>query len=156
MRRNSTNQNYLRLLFVCLGLVFYQALSSLYPFLPLFVGVFFSYIVINFENNKSRLYIYLSFAYLSIYDLDKGFYLFSSIFFVMFFYYFFLEKIRNFIICNSCVIAIYVTVAYLGHFFLNVFIAYVLNQDLPYFSQEYFYYIILDILVSIILFRGKI
>ena len=156
MRRSSIDQNYLRLTLICLFLVFYQIISSLYTFLPLFVGVFFTYIVINFQKEKSRLYIYLSFVYLSIYDLDKGFYLFSSMLFFMIFYYIFVERIRNFFTCSNCILAIYVLVAYLGHFLLNSFISYILHKDSPPFSQEYIYYIVIDIVISIILFKGKV
>ncbi len=124
--------------------------------MPLFIGVFFAYIVINFEKEKSRLYVYLSFAYLTIYDLDKGFYLFSSLLFFMLFYYIFVEKIRNFFTCSNCIIAIYVAVAYLGHFLLNSFISYILNQARPVFSEGYFYYIIIDIILAIVLFKGKV
>ena len=156
MRRSSIDQNYLRLTLVCLLLALYQVLSSLYTFLPLFVGLFFSYIVINFENEKSRLYIYLSFAYLTIYDLNKGFYLFSSLLFLMIFYHLFVDKIRNFFTCSNCIISIYVAVAYLGHSLLNSFLAYILNQDMPSFSQGYFYYIALDIVIAIVIFKGKV
>jgi len=156
MRRSSTEQNYLRFILICLSLVLYQILSSLYTFLPLFVGLFFTYIVINFENEDSKIYIYLSFLYLTVYDLDKGFYLFSSSLFLFIFYYLFVDKIRNFFSCNNCIIAIYVVSAYLGHSLLNSFIAYILNQDMPSFSQEYFYYIVLDIILAIVLFKGKV
>ena len=156
MRRSSTDKNYLRFTLICSVLVIYQIMSSLYTFLPLFVGIFFSYIIINFEKEKSRIYIYLSFAYLTIYDLDKGFYLFSSFLFFMIFYYFFVDKIRNFFTCSNCIVAIYVIAAYMGHALLNSFIAYILNQDIPPLSQGYFYYIILDVVLAIILFKGKV
>ncbi|HIP30208.1 MAG TPA: hypothetical protein EYG93_01585 [Sulfurospirillum arcachonense] len=156
MRRSSTDKNYLRFTLICLSLVVYQIMSSLYTYLPLFVGVFFAFIVINFENEKSNLYIYLSFAYLTIYDLDKGFYLFSSLLSFLIFYYLFVEKIRNFFSCTNCIVAIYVVAAYLGHSLLNSFIAYVLNQDMPSFSQGYFYYIALDVVLAIVLFKGKV
>jgi len=156
MRRSSTDQNYLRFTLICLSLVVYQIMSSLYTYLPLFVGVFFAYIVINFENEKSKLYIYLSFAYLTIYDLDKGFYLFSSLLSFLIFYYLFVEKIRNFFSCSNCIVAIYVVAAYLGHSLLNSFIAYILNQDMPSFSQGYFYYIALDVVLAVVLFKGKV
>jgi len=146
----------LRFTLICLSLVVYQIMSSLYTYLPLFVGVFFAFIVINFENEKSNLYIYLSFAYLTIYDLDKGFYLFSSLLSFLIFYYLFVEKIRNFFSCTNCIVAIYVVAAYLGHSLLNSFIAYVLNQDMPSFSQGYFYYIALDVVLAIVLFKGKV
>jgi len=156
MRRSSTDNSYLRFTLICLSLVVYQIISSLYTFLPLFVGVFFSYIVINLEKEQNIIYVYLSFAYLTIYDLDKGFYLFSSILFFMLFYYLFVDKIRNFITCSNCIVAIYVIAAYLGHSLLNSFIAYILNQDMPSFSQGYFYYIVLDIVCAIIIFKGKV
>lgn len=146
----------MKLLFFAIGLLLYQILSSLYIFMPLFVGVFFTYIVINFEDEKSKIYVYLAFAYLTIYDLNKGFYLFSSIVSFIFFYYIFVEKIRNFYSCRSCIVATYVVAAYLGHFALNMFIAYILNADGPTFSQWYFYYILLDILIAIVLFKGKV
>jgi len=156
MRRSSIDQNYLRFALICLSLVVYQIISSLYTFLPLFVGVFFSYIVINFEKEQTRIYIYLSFVYLTIYDLDKGFYLFSSLLFFILFYYLFVEKIRNFFTCSNCIVAIYVAVAYIGHFLLNSLIAYILNQDMPVFSEGYFYYIFLDIVLATVLFKGKV
>ncbi len=156
MRRNSIDQNYLRFTLICLGLVIIQIMSSLYTILPLFVGLFFSYAIINFSKEEDRMYLYLSFVYLTVYDLNKGFYLFSSLLFFMIFYYFFVDKIRNFFSCNSCIIAIYVVAAYLGHFLLNVFIAYILNQDIPYFSLGYLYYIFLDVVLATILFRGKV
>jgi len=156
MRRSSTDHNYLRLILISIFLVLYQILSSLYTFMPLFIGLFFCYIIINFKNENSKLYVYLSFAYLSVYDLDKGFYLFSSIVFLLLFYSLFVERIRNFFTCSNCILAIYVTSAYLGHFVLNVFISYILNQDRPMFSQEYFYYIIFDIILATILFKGRV
>ena len=131
-------------------------MSSLYTNLPLLVGVFFAFIVISFENEKSNPYVYLSFAYLTIYDLDKGFYLFSSLLSFLIFYYLFVEKIRNFFTCSNCIIAIYVVAAYLGHFLFSSFIAYILNQDMPSFSQAYFYYIALDVLLAVVLLKGKI
>ncbi len=131
-------------------------MTSLYTFLPLFIGVFFAYIVVSFEDEKSRFYIYLSFIYLSIYDLNKGFYLFSSLLLFIIFYNLFVEKIRNFFSCNNCILAVYVTVAYIGHFLLNSFIAYILNQDRVVFSKDYFYYILIDIIFAIILLKGKV
>jgi len=156
MRRSSIDKNYLRLFLICLGLVFYHTLSSLYTLLPLFVGVFFSYVIINFDKEKNRLYIYLAFAYLTMYDLDKGFYLFSSLLFLLLFHYVFVDKIKNFFMCNNCIIFIYVSSAYLGHYALNLFISYILNQDRPLFSELYFYYIFLDSIIAMILFKGKV
>ena len=139
MRRSSTDNSYLRLTLFSLFLVFIQIIGSLYTFLPLFIGVFFTYIVVNLENEKNIFYVYLSFIYLTIYDLNKGFYLFSSLLFVLLFYYMFVEKIRNSFSCTNCVLVIYVFIAYLGHALFNSLIAYILHQDLPVLNGGYFY-----------------
>jgi len=47
-------------------------------------------------------------------------------------------------------------VAYLGHFIVNSFIAYILNSDGPIFLESYFYYIVIDIVIATILFKGKV
>lgn len=123
--------------------------------MPMFVGVFFTYLVIHVADEKKRFYVYLALIYLSIYDLDKGFYLFSSIFVFVIFYYLFMEKIKHYFACGSCILLIYVSVAYLGHYIFNTFISYLLYEETPMFSFVYFYYIAIDFIVSMILFKGK-
>lgn len=156
MRRSSTDNQYIKVSLFSLFLIIYQIMTSIYTFLPLFVGVFFAYIIVNYEDEKKRNYIYLTFIYLSLYDLNKGFYLFTYIFLFFLFYNLFVEKIRNFFTCSNCIIAIYVSVAYLGHYLINSFIAYVLNTQGPLFLADYFYYIAIDTVLAVILFKGKV
>jgi len=156
MRRSSTNNQYIKLSLFSLFLVIYQIMTSVYTFLPLFVGVFFAYIIVNYEDEKKKNYIYLIFIYLSFYDLNKGFYLFTYILLFLIFYNLFVEKIRNFFTCSNCIIGIYVVVAYLGHFIVNSFIAYILNHDAPIFLFDYFYYIAIDAFFAVIIFKGKV
>ena len=156
MRRSSTDNQYIKEILFSLFLVFNQIMTSVYTFLPLFIGVFFAYIIINYEDEKKKNYIYLTFIYLSIFDLNKGFYLFSSLLLFYIFYNLFVYRIRNFFTCSNCIIGIYVIVAYLGHFTLNLFISYILNSDGPIFLENYFYYIIIDTIIAIILFKGKV
>jgi len=131
-------------------------MTSIYTFLPLFVGPFFAYIVIYYENEKKKNYIYLIFLYLCFIDLNKGFYLFSYVLLFYIFYNLFVEKIRNFFTCSNCIISIYIGVAYLGHYITNSFIAYILNNEGPIFSLNYFYYIAIDTVLAVILFKGKV
>jgi hypothetical protein len=112
--------------------------------------------MINYEDEKSSLFVFLAFLYLSIFDLHKGFYLFSSLLTFMIFYNLFAGKIKNFLTCSNCILAIYILVAYIGHYLVNTFIAYILNQDAPLFSQDYLYYILTDIILGIVLFKGKV
>jgi len=131
-------------------------MTSIYTFLPLFIGVFFAYAIINYEDEKKKNFIYLIFIYLSIYDLNKGFYLFSLLLTFFLFYNLFVERIRNVLVCSSCTLVLYVVVAYLGHYCLNLFISYILNSASPIFLVNYLYYIIIDSLVAIMLFKGKV
>lgn len=156
MQRSSTDNQYLKVTLFSLFLVLYQIMTSIYTFLPLFIGIFFAYAIINYEDENKRNSIYLTFLYLSFYDLNKGFYLFSSLLLFILFYNFFVDKIRNFFTCSNCIIVIYVFVAYFGHFVLNSFIAYILNAQGPLFSLEYFYFIVIDSIFAVILFKGRV
>lgn len=156
MRRSSINTNYTSVVLFSIFLVFYQIMSSLYLFLPLFVGIFFVYLVLNYQKEDKAVFVYLSFIYLCLYDLNKGFYLFSSILFFIIFYNLFVEKIKNFFTCSSCILVVYIVGAYIGHYFLNVFIAYLLNQTPPLFSTDYFYYIVVDSILAITIFKAEI
>ena len=154
MRRNSADQNYLNLFWISGWLLLGLVMSSLYPLIPPFVGVVFCYLVIHFnrrEENATALF--LGFLYLCVYDLTKGFYLFSYLILFAVFYKFAIYKIQNIITCNNCILAAYVTIAYLGHFFLSAFFAYLDNESFPYFSNYYFYYIAIDSILSFMFFK---
>jgi hypothetical protein len=155
MRRNSTDKKYLNLILFSFFLVACQIMGMLYTMLPSFVGVFFTYIILNFENDKKRYYIYLCFIYLMSYELTRGFYLFSYVFSFIIFYNIFVDKIRNNFTCTNCILTLYVAFAYIGHYFINSFIAYLLNEDASYFSNQYIYYIVIDSLLSMIIFKGR-
>lgn len=156
MRRSSTDTNYLRLFFLSISFLFLLIMGSLYTWLPSFVGLFFIYVLINFEDEKNRPYFYLSFLYLIFYDIDRGFYLFSYIFTFLIFYNFFLDKVRNYFSCINCILVMYVLVAYIGHYFMNVFIAYLLNETIIELSKEYIYYILIDMVLASIIFKGRV
>jgi hypothetical protein len=156
MRRNSSNPNYLKIFLVALSLVLLQIFSNLFQFFPTLVGLFFAYIVINIKNEEKFIYVVFSFLYLSYYELNKGFFLFSYILLFVIFYNFFYQKIENSFKCKNCILFIYVVVAYIGHFFLNAFGSYVLKLEFPSFSYEYFYYIAFDFIICVLFFRSKI
>lgn len=156
MRRNSIDKNYLAIVYISLALVLYQVITSLYTFLPVFAGLFFCYILIALNDEKQRVYVILAIIYLLIYDINKGFYIFSYMLFLIIFYNLFVVKIRDYLTCNSCILVIFVVSGYLGHYLTNSFVAYILNEDLPIFSNYYMYYILIDSILAVILFRDKI
>jgi len=156
MRRNSSSTNYLKIFSIALFFVLLQIFSNLFQFFPTLVGVFFTYIIINIKNEENILYVFFSFLYLSYYELNKGFFLFSYVLLVVIFYNLFYQKIETSFKCKNCKLFIFVSVAYIGHFFLNAFLAYVLNLEFPSFTLEYLYYIAFDFIIAIIFFRSKI
>ena len=154
MRRNSTDQNYLKLFWLSLWLIIGHVLSALYPLIPPFVGVVFTYLVLNaHQHEKNALPLVLGFLYLCLYDLNKGFFLFSYPLLFIVVYHFLAHKLQTTFTCNNCILAAYVVMAYLGHFGVNVFLAYLNNEDFPYFSHYYFYYIAIDSILSFMFFR---
>ena len=153
MRRNSADQKYLKLFFLSALMVLGQIMSSLYPFIPSFVGLLFCYILLNFHKEESLLPIFFAFVYLTFYDINRGFYLFSYVILFFLFYRFAVEKIQNMTTCSNCILTTYVFVAYLGHYALNCLFAYLTNMPFPYFSNHYFYYIAFDSIFAFMLFR---
>ncbi len=156
MRRNSSDSHYIKLFLLVILFGLLQILSSSFIFFPTFASVFFVYIILNIDNEEKLLYIFFSFLYLSFYELNKGFYLFSSLIFFIIFYTVFVDKIRSSFTCKNCIIAIYIISFYLGEYFVNVMISYILNRDFPTLSTEYLYYIAFDFVVSVILFRNSV
>ena len=157
MRRNSAHQNNIALLGLSGWLLFDLVMSSLYPLIPSFVGVIFCYLILNFNRHEENAApLLLAFLYLCLYDLTKGFYLFSYIILFVIVYKFAIYRIQNVITCNNCILAAYVVIAYLGHYVLNAFFAYLDNETFPYFSNIYFYYIAIDSILSFMLFKVAI
>lgn len=153
MRRNSVDQNYIGLLSFSVLLYAGQTLSSLYTFIPSFAGFLFCYLILFFKDETQKIPIFLAFLYLSLYDIHKGFYLFSYLVLFSLFYRFATEHIEHKTSCQNCVLALYVTVGYLGHFLLNICLAYFFNTPFPYFTNHYFYLIGIDALLAFIFLR---
>lgn len=153
LRRNSAYQTYLKLFFFAALILLGQIMSSLYPYIPSFVGLMFCYILLYFKDETKLLTISLAFAYLTFYDSNRGFYLFSYVILFLLFYEFAIHKIKNMTTCDNCILFVYVFIAYIGHYMLNVFLAYLANKPFPYFSNQYFYYIAIDAFLAFMLFR---
>ncbi len=153
MRRNSTYQNPLGLLFFGIALFFGLILSSLYPFIPSLAGFLFCYTIVAFKDEAQKLPLMFAFIYLALYDVHKGFYLFSYAMLFLLFYPLATQKIHYMTSCKNCILALYVSVGYLGHYLFNLILAYFFNTPFPYFSNHYFYYIGIDALLAFIFLR---
>ena len=153
MRRNSTYQNSVGLFFFCTALFAGLVLSLLYPYIPSLAGFLFCYTIIAFKEEEQKIALMLAFVYLALYDLHKGFYLFSYAILFILFYPLATQKIHYITSCKNCILALYVSVGYLGHYLLNLILAYFFNTPFPYFSNHYFYYIGIDALMAFMFLR---
>ncbi|MDR2081626.1 MAG: hypothetical protein LBP54_07070 [Campylobacteraceae bacterium] len=151
MRRNSSYNRYLKLFVLALALLLYQIFSSVYIFLSPLAGFFFIYIVKNFK--RDNLEVYLAFLYLCFFELNQGFYLFSTVLLFAIFYTFLKSRIEAVFENRLWIIVITVASAYLGMFFINTFLAYLFNHEFFNFGIAYFFYIIVDTILSALLLK---
>ncbi|MDR2790591.1 MAG: hypothetical protein LBB59_06420 [Campylobacteraceae bacterium] len=151
MRRNSSYNRYLKLFLLALVLLLYQIFSSVYIFLSPLVGFFFVYIVKNFR--RDNIDVYLTFLYLCFFELNQGFYLFSMVLLFAIFYNLLKPRIEAVLESRLWIIAITVTSAYLGLFFINTLLAYIFNHEFFNFGIAYFFYIIIDTVLSILFLK---
>ncbi|NPA82724.1 MAG: hypothetical protein GXO31_08940 [Epsilonproteobacteria bacterium] len=159
MQRNSSYQRVIVKILTAGILVLYEALTSAYPFLPSLFGVFFVYLLFYFDS-KLRFYeITYSFLYLTIYELDKGFYLFSFIIFFIIYYNFVKDEIKKYIFCKGCLAFFYTLTGYLGYYLINFIIAFILNDPKPilgYDNISYFTNIFIDTFLVLLIFKKKL
>ncbi|MDR2100201.1 MAG: hypothetical protein LBP40_05185 [Campylobacteraceae bacterium] len=153
MRRNSSYNKYLKLSILALVLLLYQIFSSVYIFLSPLVGFFFAYMVKNFK--RDNLEVYLAFLYLCFFELNQGFYLFSIAALFAVFYTFLKPRIDAVFENRLWIVVITVASAYLGMFLINIFLAYIFNHEFFTLGIAYFFYIIVDTILSILLLKHE-
>ncbi len=144
-----------------LFLIIYQMLTPIYVLFSPLIGFMACYLFFlksdqerAHEDNSSK--TYLSFAYFIFIILNKGFYLFSGIIFFSFFYRIFVEWLQTSFKCKNCIILVYVASSYAGIYGLNNLLAYALNESFFRFGWEYGWYIFIDFVIAVLVFRDKI
>lgn len=143
------------------GLVLYQVASSLYPLLSPLIGFFFCYAVLLKEEEektmKERFWLRNAiFGYLIFTELNKGFYLFSTLMFLFLFYALVVDWIKSAFKCRPCILVAFVASGYVGVFATNTLLAYIMNTSFFAFGWEYALYIATDAVLAIILFRDRL
>lgn len=161
MRRNSNDIYSLKFATFCGFLIAYQAISVAFQFVPTLIGLFFCYLVIaTYERDKNLQKYdskdYLAFAYLVFCEQNYGFFLFSSLIAFLLFYNFAQDYLRVNIKCRACILIIFVASGYLSTFGISNLMSYISNSEFLKISYEYLYYIILESLMAIILFRWRV
>lgn len=137
-------------------LFLYQIASSVVLFLPPLLGFVFVYLLINFRKNgfdKTSLQIII---YMLFIEIIHGIFLFSSVFAFVVFYYYLLEKIFYKFKNRDILIIIFIIFLYLFILSFNSFLAYLLSDNKFIFTNFYIYYICLESLLAIAVFRNLI
>ena len=114
LQRNIADQNYLKLFLIGVLLFAYLALSALNPYVPPLFGVF---IVIAYFV-RERYVIWFILAYLLFFELDRGYYLFSSWLFLFLYVYYVIPLVNSFLDCRRCIAALTAFFAYPTYFFM--------------------------------------
>ena len=160
MRRDRSDKKSINYLWLGVGLVIYQISTSLYTYLTPLLGLFFCYVILlkdDEERTKEErpLEWYLAFSYIIFIELNKGFYLFSSIIFFMLFYTIMVDWMRTAFKCKNCILIAFITSGYLGIYGMNNLLAYVMNESFFVIGWEYALYIACDSIIAAIIFRDR-
>lgn len=160
MRRDRTHLFSLKTLLLIGALVLYQFGTSLYPYLSPLLGIFFAYAIILKKQEEKTLKVdslqrYFVLFYVVLIELNKGFYLFSTLIFFLFFYTMVVDWIKHAFKCRPCILAIFVASGYIGIYLTNNLLAYIMNIPFYPFSWEYGLYIVIDTIIAIVLFRDR-
>lgn len=161
MQRNSINTLFIKSIFFCLCLIWYEIMSITTHILPPLIGLFFAYLMIlkneseRIMNNLDKRW-YFSICFLIFAEQIHGFELFSSILAFLVFYYFINDWLKINMKCRQCLLVIFVFAGYFGTFFISQLILYILNQPSLEISYEYFFYIFLESLICIFFFKDRV
>lgn len=146
MQRSLSYQTLSKLVVYFVVLVLYEVLSSIYLFLPPLLGLAFLLFVYAVEKDRLEILVF-TLAYLLVFETDREFVLFSTLFFFILAYHIGLSRLRQFIDCKKCLDYISIALAYFGFWFFSIIFNQIIWIDLPQFDWTILYYIALECIV---------
>jgi len=147
MQRSITYKKSVKDLFLYIVLfIIYEALSSIYLFLPPLFGVLFVLLVYALDKDDTISVLLIAFC-LVVFEADKGYVLFSSIIYLLLTYKFILPKLIQNANCASCIKIAYVTIAYLGFYLVNALFANIFLLPMPEINYYIVYYIVIEFFI---------
>ena len=120
MQRSITNQKPVESILYVLLFAAYESLSSIYLFLPPLFGVLFVLFLKSLKNEDMFSLLFISLC-LVLFEADRGYMLFSSVIFFALSYKFLIPRLIQNISCQSCIMFLYVIVAYVGFSFFQCY-----------------------------------
>ena len=147
MQRSIPNQKSIKNSFIYIVLfIVYESLSSIYLFLPPLFGVLFV-LLINALNKNDTISVVLIAFCLIIFEVEKGYILFSSIIYLLMIYKFVLPKIIQNTSCDSCIKIFYILFAYIGFYLFNAFFSNIFLLPPPSVNYYIVYYIVIEFFI---------
>ncbi|MCD8213024.1 MAG: hypothetical protein LUC34_03080 [Campylobacter sp.] len=161
MQRNSSNLQYIKELVGIVFLVAYEIATTQFGFLPPLIGVFFTYMILEYTKKQKRytefgFYWYFAIIFLIFAEQIHGFYLFSTLIAFLIFYNFVVDWLLVTMKWRNCLLAVFVVSGYVVTFSTNNLIAYVQNGSFLKFGVEYIVYIVIETILAIILFKDRV
>ncbi len=150
MRRDIFDKNYLKAFILALFIVGYESLSDIYYVLPPLFGVAFVLADEAYRKNNKLLLFSLLF-FLLLFEASKGYLFFSSVIFFYLSFEFILPMIRQFLVCDKCLIPIFIFYAYFGYYVFMELLGGLFRVSVPDFSTIIFYYAFIEALFLAIL-----
>lgn len=143
MQRSLTYHDISKLVALFLLLVVYEVLSTIYLFLPPLLGLAFLLFIYAVEHDRLE-YLVFTIAYLFVFETDREFLLFSTLFYFTIAYKFGVMRLRLIVSCHKCMDYLSIILAYLGFWFFSIILNQVIWIELPQFDWKIFYYIFIE------------
>lgn len=146
MRRNSTDKRYLKIFFICVGLILYLALSDMYYFLPPLFGVAYVLAQESYENDAFGFFYFLV-PFLIYFESSKQLPLFSTLLFMAFSFKIILPKFRKFFGYYKFFIPLFIAYAYFGFYAFIYIFSILFDFRIPQFSWIFAFYIACEVVL---------
>ncbi|CAD7287448.1 hypothetical protein LMG7974_00327 [Campylobacter majalis] len=162
MRRNSSDLRYLGYVIGITCLFGYEIVTSIFVFLPPLIGVFFTYMIIEYAKKMQKSYIelgfgwYLSIAFLLFAELTHGYYLFSSIVGFFIFYYFAVDWLSVTFKHRKFLLILFVACGYFMTFLISCILCHMQGIEILNWGFEYAVYIAIESIIAIVLFKDRL
>ena len=150
MQRNLTYQTALLGFSYFIAYLIYISMSSIYLLLPPLLGVLFWHYQEALKKHNFG-YLLLITSMLLIFEVEKGFLLFSSVIYFALFQHLIVPKLKQYVNCTECLKLIYVTLIYLGYMLFIVLIHQIFWMPMPSMDWYIIYYILIEFLIVSVL-----
>jgi hypothetical protein len=150
MQRSIINYQPIIPFVLLIGLILYESISSIYIYITPFAGYIFLYIVKNYQNKEKKWIILSLFIYLAYFELDRGFFVFSSFIIFMVYYKLFHGELESTIACKNCLKVTTIFIYYFSFYILNLLFSLIFNCKLPKLDITYVVFFISDIVAVLL------